>query len=58
MEKDFFKYQAQTTPHPLALEVSKAKGSFIYDSNQKKYLDFIASVPLFVKYVVVKLFGK
>ena len=44
MEKDFFKYQAQTTPHPLALEVSKAKGSFIYDSNQKKYLDFIAGV--------------
>ena len=44
MEKDFFKYQAQTTPHPLALEVSEAKGSFIYDSNQKKYLDFIAGV--------------
>ena len=44
MEKDFFKYQAQTTPHPLALKVLKAKGSYIYDQNQKKYLDFIAGV--------------
>ena len=35
MEKDFFKYQAQTTPLPLALEVLKAKGSYIYDQNQK-----------------------
>ena len=40
----FFKYQAQTTPHPLALEVSHAKGSYIFDSNNKKYLDFIAGV--------------
>ncbi len=44
MKNDFFKYQAQTTPHPLALEVSHAKGSYIYDTNQKEYLDFIAGV--------------
>ncbi len=44
MLDDFFKYQAQTTPHPLALEVSHAKGSYIYDTNHKKYLDFIAGV--------------
>lgn len=44
MKKDFFKYQAQTTPHPLALEISHAKGSYIYDTNNKKYLDFIAGV--------------
>lgn len=44
MTEDFFKYQAQTTPHPLALEVSHAKGSFIYDTSGKAYLDFVAGV--------------
>lgn len=44
MNKDFFIYQAQTTPHPLALEISHAQGSFIYDLNSKKYLDFVAGV--------------
>ena len=44
MKKDFFKYQAQTTPHPLALEVSHANGSYIFDIKNKKYLDFIAGV--------------
>lgn len=41
---DFFKYQAQTTPHPLAMEISKAEGSYIYDKNNKAYLDFVAGV--------------
>ena len=44
MKKDFLKYQAQTSPHPIALEISKAIGNYIYDSNNKKYLDFIAGV--------------
>ena len=44
MKSDFFKYQAQTSPHPLAIEVSHAKGSFIYDTSGKKYLDFVAGV--------------
>ncbi|PKV52190.1 acetylornithine/succinyldiaminopimelate/putrescine aminotransferase [Aquimarina sp. MAR_2010_214] len=44
MKQDFFKYQAQTTPHPLAIEVSHAEGSYIYDTNDKKYLDFVAGV--------------
>src|SRR5690554_6878200 len=44
MKKDFLKYQAQTTPHPLALEVAYAKGSYIYDTNGKAYLDFVAGV--------------
>ncbi|WP_179020388.1 aspartate aminotransferase family protein [Winogradskyella forsetii] len=44
MKSDFFKYQAQTTPHPLAMEISHAKGSYIYDSNGKAYLDFVAGV--------------
>jgi len=44
LKKDFFKYQAQTSPHPLALEISKANGCYIYDNNGKSYLDFIAGV--------------
>lgn len=44
MQDDFFKYQAQTTPHPLAMEVSHAKGSYIYDTDGKAYLDFVAGV--------------
>ena len=44
MKDDFITYQAQTTPHPLALEVSYAEGSYIYDTNKKAYLDFVAGV--------------
>jgi acetylornithine/N-succinyldiaminopimelate aminotransferase len=44
MKADFFKYQAQTTPHPLAMEVSHASGSYIYDTTNKAYLDFVAGV--------------
>jgi acetylornithine/succinyldiaminopimelate/putrescine aminotransferase len=44
MKEDFFKYQAQTTPHPLAIEISHAKGSYIYDKSGKEYLDFVAGV--------------
>lgn len=44
MKDDFLKYQAQTTPHPLAMEISHAKGSYIYDSKGKRYLDFVAGV--------------
>ncbi|SEA44399.1 Acetylornithine/succinyldiaminopimelate/putrescine aminotransferase [Flavobacterium gillisiae] len=44
MNQDFLKYQAQTSPYPLGMEVSYAKGSYIYDTNNKKYLDFVAGV--------------
>lgn len=44
MRPDFLKYQAQTSPHPMVLEISRAKGSYIYDTNNKKYLDFVAGV--------------
>ncbi len=44
MKSDFLKYQAQTSPYPLGMEVSHAVGSYIYDSNNKKYLDFVAGV--------------
>lgn len=44
MIQDFYKYQAQTSPHPLSIEVSHAKGSYIFDTKGKKYLDFVAGV--------------
>ncbi|MBK0368349.1 aspartate aminotransferase family protein [Flavobacterium agrisoli] len=44
MNSDFIKYQAQTSPYPLGMEVSHAKGSYIFDTNNKKYLDFVAGV--------------
>ncbi|MFM9826999.1 aspartate aminotransferase family protein [Flavobacterium sp.] len=44
MNNDFLKYQAQTSPYPLGMEVAYAKGSYIFDINNKKYLDFTAGV--------------
>ncbi len=44
MNQDFTAYQAQTSPYPLGMEVSHANGSYIYDTNEKKYLDFVAGV--------------
>ncbi len=44
MINDFYKYQAQTSPHPLGMEVSHAEGSYIYDIDNKAYLDFVAGV--------------
>ena len=44
MNTDFLKYQAQTSPYPLGMEVSHAVGSYIYATDSKKYLDFVAGV--------------
>lgn len=44
MKEDFYTYQAQTTPHPLGLEIARAKGSYIYDTRGGAHLDFVAGV--------------
>lgn len=44
IQKDFFKYQAQTTPFAAGFEVEKAEGSYIYGKDGKRYLDFVAGV--------------
>ena len=44
MKHDFYTYQAQTTPHPLGLEIARAKGSYIYDTEGRAHLDFVAGV--------------
>ena len=37
----FFKHQAQTTPFANGMEISHAEGMYIYDVNNKKYLDLV-----------------
>ena len=44
MKSDFLKYQAQTTPYPLEINIFYALGSYIYSCDNKKYLDFVAGV--------------
>ncbi len=44
MREDFLKYQAQTTPHPLGLELSHAKGCYIFTTDGRSHLDFVAGV--------------
>ncbi len=44
MTRDFFKYQAQTSKYPLAVEISHAEGSYIYSTDGQKHLDFVAGV--------------
>ena len=40
----FLQYVAQTSDAPLALEIVKAEGMYLYDSSGKKYLDLIAGI--------------
>ena len=44
MKEDFLKYQAQTSLYPLGMEISHAKGSYIYDIQGNAHLDFVAGV--------------
>ncbi len=44
MQKDFFIYQAQTTQFAAGFEVEKAEGSYIYGTDGRRYLDFVAGV--------------
>lgn len=42
--EQFKRYQAQTTPYPLGLDIDRAEGCWIYDKHGKKYLDLEAGV--------------
>lgn len=44
LQEDFLKFQAKTTPYPLGIVVDHAQGSYVYDTDGKAYLDFIAGV--------------
>lgn len=40
----FLKHLAQTSPHPLALDIVKAEGCLLYDRSGKTYLDLVAGL--------------
>ncbi|HNC65012.1 MAG TPA: aspartate aminotransferase family protein [Chitinophagales bacterium] len=40
----FLQHVAQTSPEPLALEIEKAEGIYLYDISGKKYIDLIAGI--------------
>jgi len=40
----FFKHLGQTSPAPLALEIVRAEGLFLYDVSGKKYIDAIGGI--------------
>lgn len=40
----FLQHVAQTSPAPLALNITSAKGNYLYDEKGKKYLDLIGGI--------------
>lgn len=40
----FLQYVGQTSPSPMALEIEKAKGIYLYDRSGKKYIDLVSGV--------------
>lgn len=40
----FFRHVAQTSPAPLALEIERAEGSFLYGSKGETYVDLISGI--------------
>ena len=47
----FFNHIAQTSDAPLALEIDRADGIYLYDSNNKSYIDFIINWLILNHYV-------
>lgn len=44
----FLNHLAQTSPAPLALEIVRSEGVYLYDTDDKKYLDVIAGISVSV----------
>ena len=44
----FLNHLAQTSPAPLALEIVRSEGIYLYDTDDKKYLDVIAGISVSV----------
>jgi acetylornithine/N-succinyldiaminopimelate aminotransferase len=40
----FLQHLAQTNPEPIAIEIIKADGTFLFDSARKKYIDLISGI--------------
>jgi acetylornithine/N-succinyldiaminopimelate aminotransferase len=44
LREAFSTYLAQTSPHPLALDIVKSEGCYLYDRAGKRYLDLVAGL--------------
>lgn len=44
LREDFDKYLAQTSPHPLALDIAHAEGCYLTDRSGKRYLDMVSGL--------------
>lgn len=44
LREDFDKYLAQTSPHPLALDIVHAEGCYLTDRSGKRYLDLVSGL--------------
>lgn len=44
LNEAFLAHLAQTSPYPLALEIVKAEGCYLYDREGKRYLDLVAGL--------------
>jgi len=40
----FFSHVAQTSPEPMALEIDKAEGVYLFGADGKRYIDFISGI--------------
>jgi acetylornithine/N-succinyldiaminopimelate aminotransferase len=40
----FLQHVAQTSPDPLAMEIAKAEGCYLYDTSGKQYIDLIGGI--------------
>ena len=49
----FKKHQAQTFPHPSAIEITSANGNYLIDSNGFKYLDFVACLVIATNFWII-----
>lgn len=44
MQEHFLRFQGQTNPHPLMLEIDRAEGIFIFDKAGKAFMDMTSGV--------------
>lgn len=44
MRDDFLRYQAQTSPHPLLLDIERAEGLYLYGRDGRRYADMISGL--------------
>ena len=41
---DFYTHLGQTSPYPLGIEIDRAEGLFIYDTQGNAYADLISGI--------------